>query len=350
MKLTGRLSTTFQQALVSRYQNYGALAQFVTEKLEAHLNEIYPNTAGIGFVVSELIGWANERSGKIHQLVTAAVEDRQDNDKLAAFYIEYARLRENVPDDPYDICWFPHSKPFVNRTRFRKALRDLTDPRLLRGLVVGGGPRTGKSYSKELVDFLQFELGGFESIYINLCDNKTLQPDDVVKRILRQMGKDQPVSSLEAAGSLRRWALDLAGIVQNAAVQTNKTWWIILDEFRKSVLEPGVTELAEELAELLGSGNPPLRLILINYTGVIPNVVRNRFDREDIAPLSRTDVRDFFKQFFRQDPGTDPDIIDMTTSSVWIEPAASPEAVEVLTGKIERKVKDLLSARGRGMA
>jgi hypothetical protein len=356
MALTGKQYEDLSNAILSAYvADIELLRQFVRFRLDAESFVIAQQTKQIDRIIYDLIGYADSH-GLTHRLITELYERNSGNDLVAAFYLNYLKDRADIPKDPLVVIWFPTQKPFVNRVRLRQAVRDLKNVSMRRGLLIDGRSGSGKTYSKELIDFFQNETGDFHPIYIDLTRRDKYQADEIVRRILTHMGKYEPLPQFESSDSPRRWAAQLAEIVYRKAVETQRVYWLMFDEFKKVAVQPGVIELVEELAELIGSGNAPLRLILVNYAGVLPPSVKNRFDREDVGAITRMDVREFFRQFFDRNGGATDVTIDEVTAAVWDIAALPPtvpakeNSLEAIANRIEQKVMDLLKARKEGSA
>ena len=222
---------------------------------------------------------------------------------------------ENV--SAYHTCLLSLALPFLGRSRTRSAVENFDTPlpkapAAKRVLVVNGPPGSGKSFTAEFLRMLaglRQDQGIAESDFGKWA-GKSLGPDVLVAELARQMKIDlDAVERIPDMGSQRpdRWGKDLALWLEKRAIDTGKTWSIVLDNFHRKGVPDFTHIFIEQLqAGLAGRGvnwasedrdaGPPLRLVLLGYTRPLKERT-SLVEVEDIAPITTADLQRHFASY-----------------------------------------------------
>src|SRR5687768_316086 len=115
-------------------------------------------------VVFTLIGKA-QRTGWLHDLITAAMNENPTAE-LREISAELRPQINAATVDHFNVTFVDNNLALINRTVLRKSLKQLAGSELTgaRILVVNGPPLSGKSYSIELISYLQRALDSFKLV------------------------------------------------------------------------------------------------------------------------------------------------------------------------------------------
>jgi hypothetical protein len=202
-------------------------------------------------------------------------------------------------------------RSFLGRKQFRehlKSMEELTGKKVL--LITGAQRKVGKTYSRELVQFLVMQTQNGGKVYVDL-DQMENDPALVASKIAQDLGLGAGVGvsggQQAARGNhdLMDWLVPI-----NQAVQA-KTWWILLDGFREKVASEGLQDFIAQLAQRI-QGTPNYRLILINYSYRLPLAVDAFTLKEQVGPLARADVEHFLAKIHEEKFGAAPSAEQLT--------------------------------------
>lgn len=249
-------------------------------------------------VVFNLIGKA-QRNRWLPELIEAAVAVKPTvNMVRIAGELAPQLAAEDV--DHFNVTFVDNNLPLVNRTVLRDYVRKLADfqPAGARVLVVNGPPSSGKTYSVELIAYLNRALKNFKFVHIDL--QKTtgeVRPEHIARDIVDLMNLDQRIIPELNQEQDSRWIQlfcnRLQGVLSNAPDQ----WWIVIDGFNHARLSPSVNDLVKEL-----SGRrltlPELRIVLLSYPDNLSPDVERVALRETIAPIDEKHLISFFSQVY----------------------------------------------------
>jgi hypothetical protein len=152
--------------------------------------------------------------------------------------------------------------------------------------------KSGKSYSFQMIRYLENRLGGFQVIYVDLSQlaaplNRALLPEDLAEDIIPRMGlrvEDMPARQNEQDS---RWAQRFAAWLTGELRQRHEQYWIVLDNFSGTLVPAGVYDLIQKLAEEIETNLGQLRLVLLGYERELPDTVVGGLEEEDLAQAPR---------------------------------------------------------------
>jgi hypothetical protein len=191
-------------------------------------------------------------------------------------------------------------RPFLNRRLLRNHLRSLADGSA-EVLVVSGPPRSGRSYSWELIVHVAAALGTIRLVRVNVepgLDAAQLGPEALAERLgtyLPHLGANVPAGAGRMPGVIATWLV-------NGVAGSGETVWIVLDGFEHRDLPAETRDLLDAMMVLVSAPEyrGRLGLILLAYDeSRIPESVRPFALVEHLEPLTRADVSSFFEIYFR---------------------------------------------------
>ena len=298
-------------------------------------------------VVFNLIGKAQQNRW-LHELVKAAV----DENPTAALQKIYDELRPQINAatvDHFNVAFVHNNLAMVNRTVLRAALREMAGSQSTgaRILVVNGPPSSGKTYSVEMISYLQRTLNSFRFVWIDLKKiSGEVRPDHIANDIVDQMSLPTAVIPEKDQEQDSRWVLTfcnrLQGVLGNAAQQ----WWIVIDGFNHARLSPSVNDLIKEL-----SGRrltlPELRIVLLSYPDTLSPDVERVALREALTPISQRDLTHFFSQLYLESNKTHSpkDIAERIGEVMRGADPSSASYMEMLSTEVVKAAKKITAKR-----
>jgi hypothetical protein len=184
---------------------------------------------------------------------------------------------------------------FFGRKDLRAALKELRSPDGARVLVVNGQRVSGKSYTNELIAFLSERTPKNKTIYMNL-DKYVFEAPNLTEMIGLQMGMDTTRIPQQQDEQKARWVQRLVGWILNRVVNPGDvTYWFVFDGFREQTLLPETKDWIDELAVQAETNVPQCRVVLLNYTETLPFQISDFISREEIKPIGRDELIEFFK-------------------------------------------------------
>lgn len=255
--------------------------------------------------VKELVGAANSQ-GWISQLVLAVLADRPNNQHIRAFLCKHPYwdpAKHPVLQHPADTLRVLGGRSFIARDKLRKALKKMDEPTGRKVLLVSSTHRkVGKTYSKDLVEFVSQNKQPSEVAYVDL-DSEKFDPINLTKKIVKEMKLNASLFPDEATEQAARSNQELVKLLTEVDNPLLKVWWIILDGFREGVPSEAIQDFVAKLAQLIQS-TEEFRLILVNYTCLIPFPVFTI--KDDLEPLTRAELETHFANVHRQKHKTYP--------------------------------------------
>lgn len=326
MKITGADVTKLSGLVVS------LLSKAQLTMLVEGLNDKLERISGLGNlqeVAFQAITAANNE-GWIDKLLDAFRKMRPGDPDLEAFMKSLTIVGPAVVLDHYAVC-LADNRPFVNRAPLRKTLRTLAGggPRIL---LVRGGPRSGKSYTSNLIKYLAKQFG-FELVRIDLvryAAGQDVSPVDIGTAIVSQMG----FTGAPALGNeqLARWTIAyfdwLAGQLRAPAAQA-KTWWIVIDGFQSVSVPLAVDDFIDEFCARVDEALLSVRVVLISYERELPAEMAPIVTEDTTAPITVDDLTSFFVKFYNDHLPAVPGREDLASShaveiALKMEAAAAP--------------------------
>lgn len=277
-----------------------------------------------------------------------------------------------VPADPFEVRFLRSNRsvPFVNRVELREKLRSMFDirngPRVL--AIHGESPKSGKTYSKELIRFLALNKDQ-HTAYVDI--NEEWVPDFGPLHLVRLLGKKikadiNRIPQREA--QVARWNKELCKWLYDEIVASDLFWWIIIDGFNNIPrLSDDVEEFIYELVELIedDAEQPQMhfRLVLIGYNAKEAqlNLLRNRAEQDVInSPIGLMELTCFFEnqvdQFKAEHDLSDEDVAGIADDLAnWVleklgelAEADRVDSLEGFIGEAMAQLRSLKDEEGNG--
>ncbi|HEX5601081.1 MAG TPA: hypothetical protein VFX63_00980, partial [Pyrinomonadaceae bacterium] len=181
-----------------------------------------------------------------------------------------------------------------DRKDLRAALKELRSANGPRVLVVTGERVSGKSYTNELIAFLGERTPKNKTIYMNL-DKYVYEAPNLTEMIGLQMGMDTTKIPQQQDEQKARWVQRLVGWILNRIVNPgDTTYWFVFDGFREQTLLPETKDWIDELAVQAETNVPQCRVVLLNYQETLPFQISDYISREEIKPIGREELIEFF--------------------------------------------------------
>jgi hypothetical protein len=182
--------------------------------------------------------------------------------------------------DPFAEVLVEGNRPFVGRAVLRRHLRTLTEPEGPSILVIDGATATGKSYSQQLINHVAMRRG-FVVVSFGVTDevgSATL--DDLLKSL------EDPQTTM---GTLRR------SMAEHAAQQGRRVV-LTIDGLAR---HPRRDELVLAFADRVSVWLHRVRLVLIDFGGMLPPHLESVTLREEVEPFTTDDLVDAIDQIAR---------------------------------------------------
>lgn len=200
---------------------------------------------------------------------------------------------------PYYACFIANG-PFVDREDLRPALERLHAPKANaikkpRILVVAGGPSSGKTHTKFLVNHLG-ESFGFQPAIVDFSRwAGELKPEDLGQRIAsRLLLPGMPTPGNE---QIARWSI--AFFDSFVPALTNSERWLVIDFGRVSI-STAVAEFVDELATQIADSLPKMRLVLLGYAKPLTTTAKRILEQDDTKDITARELSLFFAQFYQE--------------------------------------------------
>jgi hypothetical protein len=289
----------FLLALNNDY-SLATLTSLLLNQLDKKLANII-NPQGIGYSdVVETIVQRGIEEGWIADLVYHAVNQNPNGVNLKTFLAKHPDFDPAQGPPTFVDLVMAHTlrarRYFIDRKDLRQALKDLRSPDGPRVLVVTGQRVSGKSYTNELISFLGEKTPKNKTIYMNL-DKFVFEAPNLTEMIGLQMGMDTAGIPQQQDEQKARWIQRLVGWVLARVVNPgDTTYWFVFDGFREKTLLPETRDWIDELAVRAETNVPQCRVVLLNYQENLPLQITDYVSREEIKPIGRDELIDFFAQ------------------------------------------------------
>lgn len=288
--------------LVSALQNSFApliFEQMLFVRLNRRQYDIILNGGNYREVVETVVDTANDGDW-IWFLIKAALDDQPLAPHLLAFVAKHPDLNPaNAPKPIADHVMayvLRGQRYFIGRKELRLALKEMRskDPR--RVLIVNGDRISGKTYTRELISFLSENTPHHRTVYIDL-DKYVYEAPNLTETIGQQMGMDANIMPKQEDEQKARWVQRLVGwIIARVVNPGDTTYWFVFDGFREQTLLPETKDWIDELAVQAETNVPQCRVVLLNYKESLPLQISDYVNREQIKPIGRVELLDFFEQ------------------------------------------------------
>jgi hypothetical protein len=159
---------------------------------------------------------------------------------------------------------------FFKRDEFRESLQRIGAPNESRVLAVDGDRFTGKTYSRDFLNFLRenepaWKCRNQQIIYINM-DECVFEPEDLARTIgaffglkAETMPPDKGEQAARRIPALLEW---LTVGLHNSPVHV---FWLVLDGFRVKVQPQATHDLIRATIDAVDRDLDKVRMILLNY-------------------------------------------------------------------------------------
>ncbi len=217
--------------------------------------------------------------------------------------------RINVLNEIWHSSWVRNGFPFADRAALRETLEDLSSAGGRAILRIEGDPRSGKTYTTELLEYVsEASAWKFKIIQVKIEEggDQGMNALTLAQIIVGEMGfantpRDSPLldPTVHNISSLLSWIL-------RCAINSGRQWWLFFDGFRFLPQQNSARSLAQGLADKIANGSHRqyLRLILTDFDTLL-----SRVDDEKIAydrlvtplpdPEARAAVRDCLDRVYK---------------------------------------------------
>jgi hypothetical protein len=230
---------------------------------------------------------------------------------------------------------------FLDREPCRLKLQDLHTATGKAVLSIEGPPKSGKSHSAELIDYVwQMETADrFEAIRFSMTRNKILSVKDLEEEITGRIetaaprprpdpNATTPAAFLQALG---RWILEYLR-------KSHCKWWLVFDNCNEQTLDSDALVVAKFLVEqpLSGAARNFLRVVVIDSPALVEPVADHLFvDREVIPGLQFQDkhFREYYESVLYPNSPPDPEQVEARWKPAWtkwMSCSSQPECLEKL--------------------
>ena len=283
--------------------------------------------------LTTLVRWA-DHFDRVEALIERALErfpenpvlESQARPLLTGINARRPGASQSSAVDPFDACDLDGTL-LIDRAPLRAAIRSLSGGGNPRIVGVEGDARSGKTHSKYFIQHIAEKEKKYDTLVVDLSDEApaTFRPDHLIKRIVRQWGRNDLVDAIpprDPTEAEARWVIDLATFLVGESRKSQRLLVIVLDGFACDKLHPLTRELVCKLVRM-ASVEKYLRLVLLHYPpDVVANEPPGRVDTHRIALLSERDVRDFVTKYARTH-GEEPaeEAVTLIVNGVFRSPA-----------------------------
>lgn len=297
----------FSQAITVTY-SYGDLSALLLS-LNRQLDKLVPQTnTNFSEQTQYLVNVANSQ-GWLVPLVLGVIRERGQTQAVKDFltaYPEWDAARNQQFAHPCDTLKLFGGKSFIGRDDLRKFLKRMDTATGRKLLVVTGEKRkVGKTYSKDLVDFLAINRPPSQVVYHDL-DAADYDPIKLAKKLGPLMGMDLsslPDSTSEQAPRSNQELVSL--LIPDSPNPQPQVSWIILDGFRQKVPSEATRDFIDQFAQRI-QARQDFRLLLLNYTYTLPLAVSGFAFKENVKPLGETELKSFLSRIHTDRYGAEP--------------------------------------------
>ena len=276
-------------------------------------------------------GWRNEPPWIVAVLTRLTFFYNELNPVLER--VTAARANGAAPTDPLNDLWLDSSgTPFIDRATLRDLVRKVADP--VNGpsvLLINGNPKSGKSYTVELLRHWQQrrQASGSAAAGVAAPPSNSLAPSLAFVPLFRGMGasltpevlarkivdamqrRDAPLPPSNATPN--RTGHYLVDWIVEQAEASGKEWWVVIDPLDDDDLLEQTRNMVSILAQCITGpvARKAIRLILIDYPpGSLHGVLMDEHAREQIGTIGEIDAKLFFRQVLSKDGSVPEHILD----------------------------------------
>jgi Effector-associated domain 1 len=228
------------------------------------------------------------REGWIRDLVKAVVLARPNRPEVKAFTAKYPDTepaRSPMLTNPWDTYQIPGGRLFIGRQSLRTYLKRIEQPLDKKLLIVTSTSRNiGKTYTKDLILFAAQQRPLNKVNYIDL-DVEIYDAGSLARKVASDWNVDPETLPKQDKEQAARWIQHLTRFLITDSPATNgMIRWIVLDGFREKIPSLEVQEFIAQLAVAIQThAHAAFRLVLINYTQLLPLTLRPPFSFVDVV-------------------------------------------------------------------
>ena len=312
MAMTGPEIVEFSEAVRRAYTS--TELSTLLQKLDREFTDYVTEKIPYPDQVIELVGSANSR-GWISEFVPAILANRPNNKFIKDFLANHTNwdpAKDPPLKHPSDTLRVFGGKSFIARDELRDALKKMDDPTERKVLLVtsGGHRKVGKTYSRDLIDWVCRKRPPSVLAYIDL-DTDKYDPIKLARKLAKEMRLPAGVIPEEATEQAARSNQDLVSSLTTIGANPAPIVWIVLDGFREQLPTEPIQDFIVQLAEKIESMQE-FRLVLLNYTVRLPLNVGGFIFKEDLKPLTRTELETHFSLVHKRKHKTDPSLAELS--------------------------------------
>lgn len=235
-------------------------------------------------------------SGWIHQIVAELPRNPATKDELDAIQALLAAQPKPTSADPLKEVLLDGNRPFANRIALRQSLTSMCKPGGSPVLVVSGEPKTGKTFSFYLAQYIARQHGFIASQFEV---DSAISAEVLAGEVMRRLGVPLKKSGT-GLESEQRSGKDLADQVKDAIEERKQKRFFVFDGFplpNETPLSPEVISFVARLAkyadeELRGI----FRIALIRFSYNLPDSIEDIAERDQALPFTDIDMFEVLKQ------------------------------------------------------
>jgi hypothetical protein len=249
------------------------------------------------------------------------------------------------PEDIYEVLLLFGRRPVIDRSDLRSFLRQFLEGRYPL-LVIRGEPRTGKTFSLELLKHVLKDQPNLDQIDVDFAPviNGNSAYTLLVKicRLAEVEGVAPPVPGLTTPTAQAIAMVDeFIGKYRNKYTDRgNRNRLLVIDGLNRKDLQDDVHDTVAYLAvQVIKDRLPRTQLVLTGYGGPLDPDLNYGFLMEDVNPITDAHVRLFFEQLIL------PEQLPMTRIDELVQEAlAGDRDVGAIGNRVRKLTLDLLGA------
>jgi hypothetical protein len=293
--------------IASAYQSTGELG--VLLGLEGHnIENLTAPNAKLAETIYSVVLRA-QADGWLSTLVAAIKRDKAARADIQAFTLR-APETATAAADPYEDFIVRRARVLLDRASLRDAVRSLEQGDSYRFLVVTGGEKTGKTYSRHFITHIFERRQSFELGWINLLDlyrreEGPLTPEPVAHRLFSYLRIDPALVPPKDDEKFERWSQRACDALiralpplQPGAPRLAK--WLMIDGFNAVPLHDGTIAFIEEVARQVEATLIDIRLILLGWKGLLPEDAEDLAIRDTCMPIPDDELKNFFERLHKE--------------------------------------------------
>jgi hypothetical protein len=210
--------------------------------------------------------------------------------------------------------------PFLDRDEVRKGVRELLESGKRAVLVIGGDPKSGRSYCSELFQYISGRSGYFFKVApvpIEPGQGRACTPKLLALNIAGAMGS---TASPPEVDPVHRTIEPYKNFVLTIAENSPHHWWILLDGFSDVPPENETRKLIQGLAKSIATEHyrERLRLVLVDYSGLQLSPLSYMPCKINPQSIGKKHIRSYFEKLkVKHNSRLTPKELDAFTDGIW---------------------------------